>query len=451
MTPGGKTGKKKKASSAYYASGEKYKAGVKSEMLPEEEDEDDEDEIRDDDDEVEPLDDADEDEDEMNEAKMKDSEVLAAAKKLAKNGKDKKTKDFGKGLVDFHKKNNSFTPDQVSGLQNIMKNASFQMAKEESSVLNKLQDRLSEMNEEELQELSNLINDPIESSVASVSRRVDTLVKANTASESSTEDVNEEAENTPEALDQLIESDESLSEDFKAKAATLFEAAVSEKLEKEVEAIREEYENQIHEQVEKNYQEMASKIGGYLGHAIESWMEVNDESITNKLRTQISESFIESLKDVFEKHYIDMPEGKVDIYEDISNKAAELEETAEEQAEQIESLNETVIQLQKEKIIREAREDMYATEADRFQKLVKNLEFETEENFKEKVNLIKETYFGKYNDNGLSEENEDENERENLSEYKEVHTHTLEDEDEPEIDLNSDMGRYIQALSNQVK
>lgn len=518
-TPGGSTDKVKN-SSEYSGKSKRKTVNSDGGMLPEEEDEE---EDEDDDDEDDEEDDDDNDEGEMNEAKMKDSEVLAAAKKLAKNGKDKKTKDFGAGLVKYYEENDSFTPDQVSGLQNIMKNASFQLAKEESDelsdlldlldesripqtwrkdkdwhknfvrqmekafpsrekgddivmpwqgeitnnlqriedmykkgktpeqvaraiqgyneetdLLSNLQNRLAEMNEEELQELSNLINDPIESSAAAVSQKVNTLVSAN--------EETEEEEKTD--ISSLIESDETLSEEFKTKATTIFEAAVSEKVEKELASIREQFNERTRDAISEQYEMMVEKVDNYLTYAVETWVEENDESISNKLRTQISESFIESLKSVFEKHYIEMPEGKVDIYEDISEKASELEELAEKQSEQLDELNKTVEDLQREKVIREESEGLYDTEAERLQKLVRNLEFESVDNFKEKVSLIRETYFGL--DNGKTEnENNNKQGEKRLSEH--TQTHVQEIEDENEIDENSEMGIYINALSRHVK
>lgn len=445
MTPGGHTDKKQDAPK-YSGKSDSKKMKDDDNMLPEEDEEDmdDDDEEEMDDEEEKEMDDDDEEEKEMDEASRNPlfqpyNDRYYVVKK--EGGKTKyHSVDMKKGPYWTDNHNFAYTYKNKDEAERVASEVGGEVqkgVKESSDLMNDLQTRLSEMSEDELQELSNVINDPIESSVASISRKVNTIVSAN-------EETEEEPENN---LSSLIESDETLSEDFKSKAATIFEAAVSEKVEKEVESIREQYNERTREAISEQFDTLVEKVDNYLTYAVETWIEENDENITNKLRTQISESFIESLKNVFEKHYIEMPEGKVDVYEDITEKARELEETAEQQAEQLENLNETVEQLQREKVIREQSEDLYDTEAERLQKLVKNLEFESVDNFKEKVSIIRETYFG--SDNGKTEKNDNDREK-RLSEQTYTRTTHHVEEDES-IDENSEMGQYIKALSQHVK
>jgi hypothetical protein len=293
----------------------------------------------------------------------------------------------------------------------------------EENVFEKLQDRLSEMTDEELVEVSTLINDPIVASAKAVTNAVEENIEV------------------PASIDELISEDSTLSEDFKTKASVIFEATVSEK----VEEFKTSYQEKIQEEIQSKFESISDKIDQYLSYVVESWMQENNEALESNVRTEISESFIESLKNVFEAHYIEMPEGKKDVYAEMVEKASELEERFEEQSAEMAVISEQLEELKKEKILKEFTEDLYDTQAERFFKLSENLEFVDEENFKNKIRIIKESFFK--SDDGKSEE--DTNETLSESSTSEIRTTVVEEEEDTK--LNSVMGKYVEAISKHSK
>jgi hypothetical protein len=242
-----------------------------------------------------------------------------------------------------------------------------------------------------------------------------------------------------ESIEELISSDDSLSEEFKSKAAIIFEAAVSEKVSGQLEEIQERAENTIREGLNKNFEQIVSKVDEYLTFAVETYVENNTETVESQLRTEITESFVSSLKDVFEQHYIEMPEGKLNLYDDISEKAGETKTKLDETAEKLDAAMGELIALKRDKIIREASEDLYDTQAERLSKLTDNLDFVDEETFAKKVDIIKETYF---TSNGKSEDETTKN--------SDSITRTTVIEEEDKREINSVMGKYVDAISRHV-
>ena len=288
-----------------------------------------------------------------------------------------------------------------------------------------LQNKLSEMNQEQLTAIAELINDPIMASIKKIQKDVTS--------------VSEETETTD--LNTLINENEAFSEEFKEKASVLFEAAVSEKVETKLEEVKNEIETRITEEVTNNFNHVVDKVDKYLTYAVESWINDNDEQVTSLLRTEIAESFIENLKTIFEKHYIEIPETKRDLFEELSEQAASLEEKYEEKEKALLETTQTLNSLQREKIIKDSAEGLYDTQADKLKKLTENVDFKDAEDFERKVKLIKKTYFSQYN-NGLNEEIEDDN--------VEVRRHLIEEKEENDMS-NSVMGKYVSAISRHAK
>lgn len=196
-------------------------------------------------------------------------------------------------------------------------------------------------------------------------------------------------------MDALVSSDESLTEEFQAKAATIFEAAVKSKVAEEIDRLEEEYKVSLEEETATIKADLVEKVDGYLNYVVESWMEENRISVENGLRMEIAESFMTALKGVFVEHYIEVPESKKDMVDDLVDQVSELEEQLNSATEDNIRLTETVHNLQRSEIIAEASKDLAATEVEKLKGLVEKVDFEDAETFMKKVNTIKESYFAK--------------------------------------------------------
>ena len=198
-----------------------------------------------------------------------------------------------------------------------------------------------------------------------------------------------------EDLNALVESEATLSDEFKAKAETIFEAAIKSKLGEEIDRLEEKYNEELAEEVESTKADLVEKVDNYLNYVVESWMEENKLAVQSGLRTEIAENFMSSLKDLFEESYIEVPEAKVDLVDEMADQVSELEESLNTTtAKNIEMLEELET-LKREKIIREASEGLAETQVEKLKSLVSDIDFDSEETFAEKVETVKESYFTK--------------------------------------------------------
>ena len=195
-----------------------------------------------------------------------------------------------------------------------------------------------------------------------------------------------------EDVDAILQG-ENLSEEFKERAATIFEAAVLSR----VEPIVEEIENQLIEEfelaVETIKEDMASKLDDYLNYMVEEWMRDNELAIETGLRAELAESFISSLRDVFVEHYIDVPEDKVDIVEELSAKLEEAENALNEEITRGIELTKELNEQKKIEAIYTACEGLTQTQVEKMKSLAENVDFTTEEEFVGKLDVLKESYF----------------------------------------------------------
>ena len=186
---------------------------------------------------------------------------------------------------------------------------------------------------------------------------------------------------------------EKLSEEFKTKAATIFEAAVKSKISKIRKQIREESKKDQDERIESMQSEMTENVDNYLNYAIKEWMTENKLAIEGGVRNEVTESFISGLKKLFEEHYIDVPEEKEDVFESLVVENAELEQKLDEQTEKH---METVKELNTYKaahIFKTISEGMVDTDVEKFVELVEDVDYDTDEQYREKLNTIKNSYF----------------------------------------------------------
>ena len=190
----------------------------------------------------------------------------------------------------------------------------------------------------------------------------------------------------------LIDGEE-LSEEFKTKAATIFEAAVKSKIASIRKQIREESKKENDERIESMQTEMTENVDNYLNYTVKEWMTENKLAVETGVRNEVTESFISGLKKLFEEHYIDVPDEKEDVFENLVVEVAELEEKLDEQTEKH---METVKELNKYKadhIFKSISEGMVDTDVEKLAELTEDVEYDTDEQYKEKLNIIKNSYF----------------------------------------------------------
>ena len=195
-------------------------------------------------------------------------------------------------------------------------------------------------------------------------------------------------------VDALV-GDSDLSEEFKQKAATIFEAAIKAKVKEESQRLQGEYETKLKEDTETHKAELVEKVDSYLNYVVEEWMQENKIAIERGIKGEIAEDFIGGLKKLFEDHYIDVPDEKYNVLEDQASKIEDLEKKLNEEIEKNVKLNKDNGELKKEEIIAKSSEDLTDVEAEKFNKLAEEVEYSSEEDFTTKVKTIKESYFGK--------------------------------------------------------
>ena len=195
-------------------------------------------------------------------------------------------------------------------------------------------------------------------------------------------------------VDALI-GDSDLSEEFKQKAATIFEAAIKSKVKAEAQRLEGEYETKLKENTESHKAEMVEKVDSYLNYVVEEWMKENQIAIERGIKGEIAEDFIGGLKKLFEDHYIDVPDEKYNVLEDQASKIEELEKKLNESIDKNVELNKANGELKRQDIIDETSEDLADTAKEKFNKLAEEVEYSNENDFRTKVKTIKESYFGK--------------------------------------------------------
>ena len=236
-----------------------------------------------------------------------------------------------------------------------------------------------------------------------------------------------------EDVEALVEG-EDLSEEFKEKAATIFEAAVKSKIRSEVERIETDNTNAREQEMDTFKDELTEKVDTYLNYVVDEWTKENELAIERGLKGEIAEDFISGLKQLFEDHYIDVPDEKYDVLEAQSEKISELEEKLNETIQKNVELSDVKTGLVREQVISEVSEDLADTEIEKFKELTKDVEFDNEESFREKLDTLKESYFPKTQTSATSETIND------------VDGGTAQD-----IDTTDTMKKYMSAISRDHK
>ena len=186
---------------------------------------------------------------------------------------------------------------------------------------------------------------------------------------------------------------EELSEEFKTKAETIYEAAVMARVKAEVARIEEEFEAKLAEQVAQNTEGLVEQVDGYLGYIAEQWIAQNEIALERGMKSEILEGFVSGLKDLFEEHYIDVPEERFDVLGEMESKISELEEKLNEQVAANVEMSKTISEQKRQSIVDQLSEGLTDTETEKFLGLVEELSYEDSESFEKKVKTIRENYF----------------------------------------------------------
>ena len=209
------------------------------------------------------------------------------------------------------------------------------------------------------------------------------------------EEVEEESSIDVSADVEALLRGEEFSEELKFKAATIFEAAVKAKVVEEVEKLEKTYEEKLEAQVSEMKESLETKVEAHLEYATEQWINENKIAIDSGLRSDLTEEFILGLKNLFEQHYVDIPEDKYDVLGEMAEKLNQMEEKLNEQIETNVELNQTVGTYIKNGIVAEISEGLAQTQKEKLTSLAEGVEFVSEESYREKIETIKENYFPK--------------------------------------------------------
>ena len=234
---------------------------------------------------------------------------------------------------------------------------------------------------------------------AASSKTVDSLKKEEKESkgkdveDEDDEDEKHEKKSMKEDIDAMFADDETISEDFKQKAATIFEARVYDRVAQIQEELETEYASMLEEAVESIKEDLTTKVDDYLNYIVEQWLEENEIAIESGLRAELTEEFIAGLRNLFAEHYIDVPVEKVDLVDELAGKVEELESKLDEEIQRNVDYKKALVEAVKIEITREVCGGLTETQVEKIKALAESVEFSTEEEYKEKLETIRENYF----------------------------------------------------------
>jgi len=232
-------------------------------------------------------------------------------------------------------------------------------------------------------------------------------------------------------LNALVAEEATLSDEFKSKAETIFEAAIKSKLSEEIDRLETKYEEELAEEVSTTKADLVEKVDTYLNYVVEQWMEDNQVAIQSGLRSEIAEKFMNSLKDLFTESYIEVPESKVDLVDQLAEEVEELEATSNEAIAKNFALQEELEMYKRDAIIREHASGLAETQIEKLKDLVSEVDFEDDDTFAKKVSTVKESYFTK-----------------KVSESADIEE---DDDGESVVEASGSMAQYLQAIQKTSK
>ena len=312
---------------------------------------------------------------------MKEGEMPAGLKKYLdkKNGKEEE--------ADKEKKDVKEVADKEKEMKKEVADKEKEMKKEEDEKKKEVKEVAEKDKEKEVKEVADK-DDEKKKEVSEVADKEKEAKKEMTAKDKVKDmDMKEDVA--------ALTDGEDLSEEFKQKASTIFEAAVKAKLVEEIEKLEGEYETKVAEKVEETKSEIVEKVDAYLNYVVEEWMKENELAIEKGLRNEITEDFIGGLKSLFESHYINVPQEKYDV---IESQAAEIEKLKEEVNQTIEKnveLNQAIGNHVRQDIINDVSSDLAETESEKLKGLAESIEYKDAESFRTSVETLKNSYFPK--------------------------------------------------------
>jgi len=233
----------------------------------------------------------------------------------------------------------------------------------------------------------------------------------------------------------VFAGDTNLSEEFKTQAGAIFEAAVIARVNNEIEKITDELAEQAASEIETIKEGLVEKVDSYLNYVVEQWMQENEVAVENGLRTEVAEDFMIGLKNLFQEHYFEVPEDRVDVLEDMSEQVQEANSMLDEAIQANIGLKAELDDIKRDRIVAEASRNLTATDAEKLAKLLEGVEFDNEKLFEEKVKVVKENYFP---------ENAPHSPERTLEE-------DVQNSDKPAVEQSPLMERYMQTISRSVK
>ena len=312
------------------------------------------------------------------------------------------------------------------------KKEAVQIPKTKAGVIQAAVDMLKAARKEQAQQMFSkmVLGDDEEASVKSA----DDAVKGVKKAEDPKAKAKVEAIDFDEDLENIIKEEATLSDGFRDKAQAIFEAVLTSKLSQEIERLESEYAQNLEEEVTEVQNSLVEKVDSYLNYVVENWMKENEVAVQNGLRTEIAEDFMTSLQSVFKEHYIEVPEGKVDLVDELNEQVNELEETLNKTTEDNIELHSKVQAFEKQEVVREQSSGLAETEAEKLASLVEDIEFDNKESFEMKVKTVKESYFKQDSEESVDEVDS-----------------LLGDGEVAEEAVSESMARYTQAITNFVK
>jgi hypothetical protein len=238
------------------------------------------------------------------------------------------------------------------------------------------------LNEEEIQEA-------IEENFEFVTEDADEIEES---SHTAADNAEKRKEMMKEHVDALLEGEE-LSEDFRSKAETIFESAVSTRLNEEVAVLEEAYAQSLEEEVDTIREQLTEQVNDYLNYVVEQWVSENEVAIESGLRAELTEDFISGLRNLFTEHYMDIPEEKVDVLEGLGVKVEELEAKLNEEFERNVSLTKVINESKQFEVLVNACDGLTTTQTEKLKALAENVSFTTPEEFETKILTLRESYF----------------------------------------------------------
>jgi len=282
--------------------------------------------------------------------------------------------------------------------EEVEETATASIPKTKAGVINAAVEMLKRAKKHEAQQLfARMIKNAESTDDGSVGKAIDAQKKKEKdktiKAKSSDASAKQESADWEDDLDIIVAGEATLSDGFREKAGAIFEVAYTQKVSAEIDRLESEYAQNLETEVTDIQNEMVEKVDSYLNYVVEGWMKENEVAIQQGLRTEIAEEFMSSLQTVFKEHYIEVPEGKADLIDDLADQVSELEEQLNKSTEDNIRLNDKAQSFERADIVRRQSSGLADTEAEKLAGLVEDIDFEDEETFEMKVRTVKESYF----------------------------------------------------------